>query len=359
MKKYSIMLVFLAFALTAMSQKAVITFNEKEYNFGKVNEEDGKITHVFDFRNVGNSPLVINRVQASCGCTTPTWTKEPIEPGGKGSITVTYNPAGRPGTFTKTITVYSNATEEQVLIIKGEVNPKQSSVNAGYPVNMDGLLAKNKVVQFNNLAKGTIQTRTLEILNSTKTPIKPTFESLPTYLTATVQPETLKPNEEGKITISFNSKNYAQWGPVSDDMYVILNGQKKYSDEYKISVYGNVIEDFSKMTLDQRRKAPIMEIPAKSANVGTLKAGAKRLVKFKVNNVGQNSLEIRRIINNNKELTARQTKISVASGKSAEIMMELNTKNLAEGDYKKTITIQTNDPDNTFMILVLSWKIQK
>jgi hypothetical protein len=71
--------------------------------------------------------LVINRVQASCGCTTPTWTKEPIEPGKSGSIVVTYNPLGRPGIFVKTITVYSNATDEQtVLIIKGDVIPKQA-----------------------------------------------------------------------------------------------------------------------------------------------------------------------------------------------------------------------------------------
>lgn len=359
MKKYSILFICLALSLVAWSQKPVITFEVKEYNFGKVNEADGKITHVFDFKNMGNSPLVINRVQASCGCTTPTWTKEPIEPGQKGSITVTYNPLGRPGTFTKTITVYSNATEEQVLIIKGEVIPKQGTTTVVYPVNMGGLLAKNKVIQLNSIDKGAIQTRTLDIQNSTKNLLKPTFENLPPYLTVNIVPEILKPNEEGKITISFNSKNYSQWGPVSDDIYVIINGQKNYTEEFKISIFGNVVEDFSKMTLDQKRKAPILEIPVKSFYVGTLKAGSRKVIKYKVNNIGQNSLEIRRIINNNKEFSVRQNKISVQGGKSGEIIVELNTKNLAEGNYKKTFTIQTNDPDNSFMLLVISWTIQK
>jgi hypothetical protein len=69
--------------------------------------------------------LVVNRVQASCGCTTPVWTKEPIEYGKKGEVTVTYNTTGRPGAFTKTITVYSNDTVNQaILIIRGEVIPK-------------------------------------------------------------------------------------------------------------------------------------------------------------------------------------------------------------------------------------------
>ncbi|MDD4970255.1 MAG: DUF1573 domain-containing protein [Paludibacter sp.] len=129
MKKYSMLLVCLLFSLVAMSQKPAITFDVKEHDFGKINEKDGSVTYVFNFTNKGNAPLVINRVQASCGCTTPTWTKEPIEAGKKGAITVTYNTANRPGMFTKTITVYSNDPLEQaVLIIKGEVIPvaKQS-----------------------------------------------------------------------------------------------------------------------------------------------------------------------------------------------------------------------------------------
>lgn len=111
--------------MVAMSQKPVISFQEKTYDFGKINEKDGSVTHVFDFINKGDAPLVVNKVQASCGCTTPTWTKEPVEAGKKGSITVTYNPANRPNGFTKTITVYSNDTINQtVLIIKGEVIAK-------------------------------------------------------------------------------------------------------------------------------------------------------------------------------------------------------------------------------------------
>jgi hypothetical protein len=113
------------------------------------------------------------------------------------------------------------------------------------------------------------------------------------------------------------------------------------------------------MTLDQKRKAPILEIPLRTISLSTIKQGTKRAGKFKVNNKGQNSLEIRRIINNSKELAIRPQKMSVASGRSAEIIVDLNTKNLTEGDYKKSFTVQTNDPDNSFVILIVSWKIQK
>ena len=124
MKKCSLLFICLVFSLVAMSQKSVIKFDVKEHDFGKILEKDGKVTHVFNFTNKGNAPLVVNKVQASCGCTTPTWTKEPVEAGKKGAITVTYNTSGRPGSFTKTITVYSNDSVQQVvLIIKGEVIP--------------------------------------------------------------------------------------------------------------------------------------------------------------------------------------------------------------------------------------------
>ena len=359
MKKYSILLFCLVCSLVAMSQKAVISFEQKTHDFGKVNEEDGKITHVFDFTNRGITPLVVSRVQASCGCTTPVWTKEPVEPGKKGTITVTYNPSGRPGTFTKTITVYSNATDEQmVLTIHGEVIPK-SNENTTYPVVIGSLRSKSKVVQMNNVEKGKSQTRILDIKNTSNSSVRVNIENLPAYMSATVSPETIKPNEEAKLTFSINSKTAAQWGPISDDVYLILNGNKKYSEEYKLTVVSNIIEDFSKLTLDQKRKAPILEIPVRSLDLGTLRAGTKRVGKFRVNNKGQNALEIRRIINNNKEMSVRSAKTSISGGRSPSIYLSLNSKNLSEGDYKKSVTVQTNDPENSFIILILSWKVQK
>lgn len=360
MKKYNLLLVCLLFSLMAMSQKAVISFSEKTHDFGKVKEEDGKVTYVFDFINSGKGPLVVSRVQASCGCTTPVWTKEPIEPGKKGAITVTYNPTGRPGVFTKNITVYSNATDEQfTLTIHGDVVPKQSSENSAYPVNIGGLALKAKVIQMNNVDKGKIQTRVLEIQNVTKAPLKPSFENLPTYLTATVLPETLKPNEDGKITFTLNSKSCNQWGPVSDEVYLSLNGVKKFTDDSKIIVVSNIVEDFSKLTLEQKRKSPILEMSIKAIELGTIRSGSKRAGKLRVSNKGQSVLEIRRLINNNKELMVRASKNAISSNKSSDIIVNLDTKNLTEGEYKKSFTVQTNDPENSFLIVVVGWRVDK
>lgn len=360
MKKYALLLLVSVLGLTAYAQKATISFQTKTHDFGKINEEDGRVTYVFDFVNTGSAPLVVNRVQASCGCTTPTWTKQPIEPGQKGAITVVYNPAGRPGVFTKTITVYSNATEEQAgLMIKGEVTPKANTNNNPYPVSMGDLKLKSNLVLMNNVDKDKTQIRTLELKNEGKSDLKPVFENLPSYVSVKVVPEVLKPNQVAVATFSLDAKNCHQWGPVNDDIYVNINGQRKYSDEFKVKVIANIVEDFGRMTLDQKRKAPILEAPARTLDFGVVKAGAKKVGKFKVANKGINSLEVRRIINNNRELYVGQSKMTVHSGKTSYLTVDLNTKGLPEGDYKKSITVQTNDPDNSFILLVIAWKVQK
>lgn len=98
-----------------------IVFREENFNFGDI-PEGPAVTHEFKFTNTGREPLVLSNVKASCGCTTPNWTKEPVLPGKEGVITVTYNTQGRPGGFNKTVTITSNADEpNKIITIKGEV----------------------------------------------------------------------------------------------------------------------------------------------------------------------------------------------------------------------------------------------
>ena len=99
-------------ALSAQQKQAVISAKETVYDFGEIKEADG----------TGDAPLVLTRVIASCGCTTPEWTKEPIAPGKSGDVKITYNPAGRPGVFAKAISIYSNGKKGSfILTIKGKV----------------------------------------------------------------------------------------------------------------------------------------------------------------------------------------------------------------------------------------------
>lgn len=105
-----------------------ITFAEKDYNFGLVPENGGPVTHFFEFTNTGDAPLVIISATASCGCTRPSYPTEPIAPGKKGKIKVTYLPEGRPGEFVRMVKVRTNveskAAKKINLKITGTVTKK-------------------------------------------------------------------------------------------------------------------------------------------------------------------------------------------------------------------------------------------
>lgn len=97
----------------------VLELKELEFDFGKIPQ--GKpVTHDFMITNTGKTPLVLDNVQASCGCTTPEWSKEPIAPGATTKIKVGYNAASE-GQFNKSISVTYNSTQVKQLFIKGEV----------------------------------------------------------------------------------------------------------------------------------------------------------------------------------------------------------------------------------------------
>ena len=135
MKKLILLTVVLVstLALSAQNQTtplkkgrgAVIQFPETSHDFGTI-DEGTRATYEFEFSNTGDSNLILNNVQASCGCTVPTWPRQPIKPGQKDKITVVYNSAGRPGDFQKSITVTTNMKEDGVkmLSIHGKVTPK-------------------------------------------------------------------------------------------------------------------------------------------------------------------------------------------------------------------------------------------
>ena len=90
-----------------------IDFKSASYDFGTI-PEGPAAEHVFTFTNTGKEPLVIQRVQPSCGCTAPDWSKEPIAPGKTGMVKATYGTQGRPGHFEKTMTVFTNAGVKMV-----------------------------------------------------------------------------------------------------------------------------------------------------------------------------------------------------------------------------------------------------
>jgi hypothetical protein len=121
--------VVLGFAFTASAQdneKAEFKFNEEKHDFGKI-PQGTPVTTAFEFTNIGKEPLILTEVRPTCGCTIADYTKNPVKPGEKGIIKITYN-AAVASSFNKTIVVTSNAkTPQKYLNIVGEVVAKPAT----------------------------------------------------------------------------------------------------------------------------------------------------------------------------------------------------------------------------------------
>jgi hypothetical protein len=108
-----------SFSETTKTTPETLSLSETEFDFGKIPQ--GKpVTHVFEFKNTGFTPFSLDKVQASCGCTTPEWNKDTIAPGATSKITVGYN-AMNEGPFAKPVTITYNGNQVKQIIIKGEV----------------------------------------------------------------------------------------------------------------------------------------------------------------------------------------------------------------------------------------------
>ena len=128
MKNLLFSLLFLlvsGFAFSQTVDSVAFKFNEENFDFGDITQGQ-QVEHIFKFTNTGVKPLVISNVITSCGCTAPTWPKDPIPPKGQGEIKIDFNSTGKSGKQNKVITIMSNAVgnPNHIMITANVLPPK-------------------------------------------------------------------------------------------------------------------------------------------------------------------------------------------------------------------------------------------
>lgn len=128
MKKIILFTMFLIAGVSTSFGQAKIRFDKLVHDFGTFVESQPIQKCTFTFTNAGDKPLVINQAVASCGCTVPQYTKVPIQPGEKGTVTITYNGKGKfAGHFKKTVTIRTNGVPEMTrLYVEGVMKEEEA-----------------------------------------------------------------------------------------------------------------------------------------------------------------------------------------------------------------------------------------
>ena len=361
MKKISILLFVLFFSITAFinaqTKDPKITFTEETFDFGTINEEKGSVTKEFSFTNTGGAPVIVQGVKASCGCTTPDWTKDPVLPGKKGVVKATYNPQNRPGPFNKSITVTSNAENNiVVLTIKGTVTPKPRTLEDDYPTQMSGLRLKSNHIALIKVFTTEVKTDSLQVINTSNEDLKLSFEKVPNHITIKAVPEVIKPNGKGKIVATYDGSKQTDWGFVMNRINLIING--KSDPNNVISVSASIEEDFTKLTPEQRANAPKADFETKEFNFNTIKEGDLANFDFKLTNNGKSDLLIRKVKASCGCTAVTPSETTIKPGQSTAIKTIFNSAG-KPGKQNKNITVITNDPNNTTITLRITGDVEK
>ena len=359
MKQIFILLIAFSISFSAISQTVTpkISFTKTEHNFAKINEADGKVTHKFELVNTGGEALLIQNVTASCGCTAPSWTKEPIPPGGSGYVAATYNPAGRPGAFRKYVTVISNSNPANVrLTIAGEVIPKPKTIEDDYRYGMGSLRLKSNHLAFANINNSQKTEKKMEVVNNSEETIKIEFLRIPSHISIKAEPASLKPNQKGFITATYDATMKNDFGFLIDRVGISVNGVSDRN--YSMVISANVEEDFSALTPEQLANAPTINIGDPEFNFGKLNQGEKVEHSFVLKNTGKSELVIRKIKASCGCTAVQPEKKVVGPGESIALKTIFNSAGKV-GNQNKTVTIITNDPKNSKTILWVKGEVVK
>lgn len=169
--KFSVFFLLLSVSMYAQEPELSknIQFKERVFDFGEIKEEDGVVFHEFVFENVGPGVVHINGMSTGCGCVQYEFPKEPIRPGASDKVKVGYNPAYRPGFFSKEVVVLSNNNANYNRIwVKGVVLPCKHPVSENYPYEYgEGLWMNFEVMAFGTVGIGKAKTMKLEFANDT------------------------------------------------------------------------------------------------------------------------------------------------------------------------------------------------
>lgn len=341
--KRVISLILLALcALTAPAQER-LTFQPAEWDFGTIRESDGRVSHTFTGVNRSDTPLVILDVVTTCGCTVPDFSKKPILPGEKTQVTVTYDPANRPGAFTKELWVYSSEKRKiATLTIQGSVTPRQKSVEELYPVNAGGGLRLAATLNaFSYIYQGQQVQGTIGYANTSKRPVR--LELRPETTSGLLRsdyPKQVAPGEQGEINFSYLiPADKPRYGTVRDAQTVVVDGR---SNGTTIVTHGIGVDP---QPADATQKAPKADFSENILKFGPVKhAGPVRKMHFMLSNTGDADLIVRAVEGEGRVATTFAPGRKIAPGDSLRCEILLDPRTQDYGVLTEHLVVVTNDP---------------
>lgn len=301
------------------------------------------ITAVFKFTNKDREALVVEDVDAGCGCMDVKWTKDVLKKGEEGEISVTYD-AQLLGHFDRIVNVYTNADDESVLIrLKGVVlqSIDENAKNL-FPCQIGDIMLSSNNVEFPDVHKGDSAMVSFEILNNSDEVYTPQLMHLPSYITAEYSPAMLGRGRRGVIKLKLNTDKMSDIGINQSYIYLARYSGDKVGDDNDISVTSVLLPE-SIDSSDNILK-PKLYVSSNVIDLGKLGRKSKLTGKVFLKNEGTGVLNIEYISVYNKALTVSLPARLLLPGESMKMKVTLQTKYLEQYSAQPRVLIITNDP---------------
>lgn len=327
---------------------AQVNWLDTTHDYGAFAEDGGSVSCEFRFVNAGSEPVAIIAARASCGCTTPSFTKTPVAPGDTGRVEVRYNPVGRPGRFSKTVSVTLSGEQKQTLTVKGVVIGAQNTLKSRYPVDAGPLKLRGVAMPMGTVKNPGAKSAVYEVYNATTSPITPSWRGLPPYLKVKAMPATIPPGEQGVYSFVLTADKTVPYGFVCDSVWLDIPGGEPVMVEYTAIVE----EDFRRLTPGEMQKAPKVTVESRSIDFGAVpRDGAPVEREFEIGNIGKSDLLVRRVYTLDPSLTIVSAPAKVKKGKKGTIRVRFDPSKADGRLLNGRIQLIVNDPDQPLTTL--------
>ncbi len=336
MKRLFSILLFLPLFAAAQSASTMRFADGEIWDFGEVQEVGGVVEHTFTFTNSGRVAFAIERVSIDCGCTTPVYTREPVEPKAQGTVTVRFDPKGQEGEFEKKIYVASKGGRNRnTLIVRGTVIPRPKSVEEEYPFTMGaGLRLSNLSLNYGYIEQGTVKELSVGYVNTSPMAVKLEWEVQPRRGFVHVDaPPMIAAGVRGEIKVSYDLRSTTFYGRYSDRIYLTVNGARQM---LPLSTTFTAV--------DPPVEGPDAVIAPLFEHHGNARRGEKLTRTLEIANDGVAPLIVRWVGLRKGMSTTLSEGLTVKPGGVVEFTVTMDTSDMTRGVQTGAITIITNDP---------------
>lgn len=233
-------IMLLALALPVQDKgKGQLRFDEQKFDFGKIEETAGPVSHTFLYANASDSDAFIASVSPSCSCTTAYYEHNVLHPGEYGEITVTFDPAQLPGQFRQNVLVLTSDKHTVRLYIEGVVKERDRGLDEKYPYFItSGLQADVLAVRFGFVPQGSSAEYRVGLANSSSAPIRLGYKLEKQDADLKVScPEVIKPGQTAEMVIAFKLRK-GRLGSLDNAVSIVADGQSAYKP---VSVFGSAV----------------------------------------------------------------------------------------------------------------------